>query len=62
MELRGQLHTVAIISLGRTQVPVEWEAWAHQSQYECFSNVVSFILHLSAFWHVLLLIAKVWRC
>ena len=62
MELSGQLHTLATISLGRTQVPVEWEAQAPQSQYECFSSAVSFILHQSAFWHVLLLIAKVRRC
>jgi len=52
MELSSQLHTVATISLGRTQVAVEWEARAPQSQYECFSNAVIFILHPSAFWHV----------
>jgi len=52
MELSGQLHTQATIFLGRIQVPVEWEMRAPQSQYECFSNAVIFILHQSAFWHV----------
>jgi hypothetical protein len=52
MELSGQLPTLATIPLERTQVAVEWEARIPQSQYECFSNAVIFILHPSAFWHV----------